>query len=406
MIRIRNPNVFMPESSQKLITVQCITGTLLLYFYYNAVSSQSLFITLNTICILVNFLGILINPLVVFVQQRPAQTRNFSYGYARFEVFAVFSTVLVTLIACLDTFKDCLLRILFQSNAPTVHDEDGNYQTVSNTDGTFVTTFILLIYQLVTVFFLIDVSRTLHNAMLLSGPNLMHAQLLRFQHIFSQSKYPHLGKLMLLKINPLLMFSVTMLFASILIQVLCIIFEPHTIDTLVALVMTPMLVMNLWPLFVNSTFILIQATPNILLNQLDQVLTEVSAVEGVLEVLEHHFWTLTYGSIVGTLHIKVRRDANEQLVSSQLASKFPMVSKLTIQVIKDGDLSWRQESYENARLPSSYSKESSSSNATEPLIAHQVTLDQQVSNQNGFDKVGDQSDHPETVISSSSGVNI
>ena len=33
----------------------------------------------------------------------------------------------------------------------------------------------------------------------------------------------------------------------------------------------------------------------------------------MLDVAEEHFWLLTYGTVVGTLKVRIRRDANEQV---------------------------------------------------------------------------------------------
>ena len=41
--------------------------------------------------------------------------------------------------------------------------------------------------------------------------------------------------------------------------------------------------------------------------------SQASTLDGVLEFRNEHFWTLSFGRIAGSLHVRVRRDANEQV---------------------------------------------------------------------------------------------
>jgi hypothetical protein len=58
-------------------------------------------------------------------------------------------------------------------------------------------------------------------------------------------------------------------------------------------------------------------------------------VEGVLEVYKTHFWTSSPGVFVGSLVVRVRSDADEQIVLKNVSSIFsPYVKDLTIQIEK------------------------------------------------------------------------
>ncbi|WAR00723.1 ZNT6-like protein [Mya arenaria] len=73
-----------------------------------------------------------------------------------------------------------------------------------------------------------------------------------------------------------------------------------------------------------------------MLGQLDKVLREASTLDGVLEFREEHFWTLSFGSLAGSVQVRVRRDANEQLVLAHVYNRLSnLVSTLTIQIFKD-----------------------------------------------------------------------
>lgn len=134
---------------------------------------------------------------------------------------------------------------------------------------------------------------------------------------------------------------------------------------------------------------LLQTTPAHMIGHLDKCLREASTLEGVLEFRNEHFWTLGYNDLVGSIHVRVRRDANEQVVLSHLTNRLSnLVSDLTIQVFKD-EWSWqpspsRLMRQENATLlkytlPSVstpvIASSSSSSNATlAPNSSSTITL--------------------------------
>ena len=122
-----------------------------------------------------------------------------------------------------------------------------------------------------------------------------------------------------------------------------------------------------------------------MIGHLDKCLREASTLEGVLEFRNEHFWTLGYNDLVGSIHVRVRRDANEQVVLSHLTNRLSnLVSDLTIQVFKD-EWSWqpspsrllRQENttllkYTLPSVPSSSAISSSSSSA--PLIGSSAAI--------------------------------
>lgn len=59
-------------------------------------------------------------------------------------------------------------------------------------------------------------------------------------------------------------------------------------------------------------------------------------MDGVLEVRNEHFWTLGFGSLAGSVHVRIRRDANEQMVLAHVTNRlYTLVSTLTVQIFKD-----------------------------------------------------------------------
>lgn len=107
-------------------------------------------------------------------------------------------------------------------------------------------------------------------------------------------------------------------------------------DTVAAVIISLLLFNTMVPMAVYSGKILLQTTPSYLVTALDKALRETSALEGVLELRNEHFWTIGFGALVGSLYVRVRRDASEQLVLAHVTRRLhPFVKHLTIQVVKD-----------------------------------------------------------------------
>ncbi|TNN73576.1 Zinc transporter 6 [Liparis tanakae] len=110
----------------------------------------------------------------------------------------------------------------------------------------------------------------------------------------------------------------------------------NAVDTASAIAIAIMTFGTMYPMSVYSGKVLLQTTPSNVIGQLDKLLREVSTLEGVLEVRNEHFWTVGFGSLAGSAHVRIRRDANEQLVLAHVTNRLlPLVSTLTVQIFKD-----------------------------------------------------------------------
>ncbi|VDP44363.1 unnamed protein product [Schistosoma margrebowiei] len=70
-----------------------------------------------------------------------------------------------------------------------------------------------------------------------------------------------------------------------------------------------------------------------MVSPLDKALREASTVDGVLELQNEHIWSIGYKDLAGSLYVRVRRDANEQLVLAHVTNRLSsLVKYLTIQV--------------------------------------------------------------------------
>lgn len=92
------------------------------------------------------------------------------------------------------------------------------------------------------------------------------------------------------------------------------------------------------PTITNMAKILLQTSPHSLKAALNKCLREASTIDGVLECHDEHFWPIgqSVSLIVGTLKVRVTKNANEQVILMAVNKIFaPLLSHLTVQVEKD-----------------------------------------------------------------------
>ncbi|MGH0143825.1 UNVERIFIED_CONTAM: hypothetical protein FKN15_001250 [Acipenser sinensis] len=121
------------------------------------------------------------------------------------------------------------------------------------------------------------------------------------------------------------------------------------VDTASAIAIALMTFGTMYPMSVYSGKVLLQTTPAHVIGQLDKLLREVSTLDGVLEIRNEHFWTIGFGSLAGSVHVRIRRDANEQMVLAYVTNRlYTVVSTLTVQIFKDD---WIRPSLATGPLP-------------------------------------------------------
>lgn len=93
------------------------------------------------------------------------------------------------------------------------------------------------------------------------------------------------------------------------------------------------------PLFQATGAILLMTTPHTIRLGLDRCIREISFYDGVLELRSAHWWTQAPGVVVGSLHIRIRSDAQEQVLLAYVHSVLKKyVTILTVQVEKDAQM--------------------------------------------------------------------
>ncbi|XP_041722112.2 zinc transporter 6-like isoform X2 [Coregonus clupeaformis] len=249
--------------------------------------------------------------------KKPSQL--FSFGFKRLEVLAVFASTVLVQLGALFILKESVERFVEQ---PEVH-----------TGRLLVGTFVALFFNLLTLL-------SVKNKPFVYVSEAASTSWLQ-EHVADLSRslcgiIPGLSSVLLPRMNPFVLINVAGALALSITYMLIEINNYNAVDTASAVAIGLMIFGTMYPMSVYSGKVLLQTTPSHVIGQLDKLLREVSTLEGVLEVRNEHFWTVGFGSLAGSVHVRIRRDANEQMVLAHVTNRlFPLVSTLTVQIFKD-----------------------------------------------------------------------
>ncbi|XP_020828015.1 zinc transporter 6 isoform X1 [Phascolarctos cinereus] len=243
----------------------------------------------------------------------------YSFGFERLEVLAVFASTVLAQLGALFILKESVERFLEQ---PEIH-----------TGRLLVGTFVALTFNLFTMLSV----RNKPFAYVSEAATTSWLQ----EHVADLSRslcgiIPGLSSIFLPRMNPFVLIDLAGAFALCITYMLIEINNYFAVDTASAIAIALMTVGTMYPMSVYSGKVLLQTTPPHVIGQLDKLIREVSTLDGVLEVRNEHFWTLGFGSLAGSVHVRIRRDANEQMVLAHVTNRlYTLVSTLTVQIFKD-----------------------------------------------------------------------
>ncbi|XP_076441949.1 zinc transporter 6-like [Babylonia areolata] len=249
--------------------------------------------------------------------QRPSA--SYSFGYERFEVLAVFASTMLAQLGSLFIMKESVECIIQQ---PEIH-----------TGRLLVGTMFGLTVHLVLTFLVKN--RAMNHVVDASTSSWLQEHMADMSESLC-SFIPGLSKLLLPRINPMLLIGIGSSVALFISYILIDTQAYHTADTWAAISIAVMTCGTMFPMSVYTGKILLQTTPSHILSQLDKLLREASTLDGVLEFRHEHFWTLSFGTLAGSVQVRVRRDADEQLVLAHVFNRLSnLVNVLTVQIFKD-----------------------------------------------------------------------
>ncbi|XP_038596187.1 zinc transporter 6 [Tachyglossus aculeatus] len=243
----------------------------------------------------------------------------YSFGFERLEVLAVFASTVLAQLGALFILKESAERFLEQ---PEIH-----------TGRLLVGTFVALSFNLFTMLSV----RNKPFAYVSEAASTSWLQ----EHVADLSRsvcgiIPGLSSIFLPRMNPFVLIDLAGALALCITYMLIEINNYFAVDTASAIAIALMTFGTMYPMSVYSGKVLLQTTPPHVIGQLDKLIREVSTLDGVLEVRNEHFWTLGFGSLAGSVHVRIRRDANEQMVLAHVTNRlYTLVSTLTVQIFKD-----------------------------------------------------------------------
>ncbi|XP_023183211.1 zinc transporter 6 [Xiphophorus maculatus] len=249
--------------------------------------------------------------------KKPSQV--YSFGFERLEVLAVFASTVLVQLGALFILKESVERFVEQ---PEVH-----------TGRLLVGTFVALFFNLLTLL-------SVRNKPFSYVSDAASSSWLQ-EHVADLSRslcgvVPGLSSVLLPRMNPFVLINLAGATSLCVTYMLIEINNYNAVDTASAVAIALMTFGTMYPMSVYSGKVLLQTTPSHIIGQLDKLLREVSTLDGVLEVRNEHFWTVGFGSLAGSAHVRIRRDANEQLVLAHVTNRLlPLVATLTVQIFKD-----------------------------------------------------------------------
>ncbi|XP_051946553.1 zinc transporter 6 [Xyrauchen texanus] len=296
-----------------VLNVMC-TGCLLMW----CSSTNSMALTAYTYLTIFDLFSLITCLLSFWVtKKKPSQVHSF--GFERFEVLAVFASTVLVQLGALFILKESVERFVEQ---PEVH-----------TGRLLVGTFVALFFNLLTLL-------SVKNKPFVFVSEAASTSWLQ-EHVADLSRslcglIPALSSVLLPRMNPFVLINLAGAFALGITYMLIEINNYNAMDTASAVAIALMTFGTMYPMSVYSGKVLLQTTPSHLIGQLDKLLREVSTLDGVLEVRNEHFWTIGFGSLAGSVHVRIRRDADEQMVLAHVTNRLTtLVSTLTVQIFKE-----------------------------------------------------------------------
>jgi len=294
---------------RKIIITALTYSIILVYFSSLASELESMclasFIFLNYFQFIALFCEIIHHWVAVSSPASP----KYSFGYARFEVLSVFSLFIYALFTSLINIKEGLEHYLHYADARKLAHPHHPILLTTATVSFAIQIFITYGIE----------NRALQHCTDHASPSFIQREL------------------SLLKLNPLILMGLLSLLSVALADLLVLFGYPfQTADLIGAALISLIVFITVIPLAHYAGCILLQATPDDLQIKLDTIRSELTTMEGVLEVKNEHFWSTGFTQTAGSIQVRVSRNSNEQKVLAMIVLKlFPIVPKCSIQVTKD-----------------------------------------------------------------------
>lgn len=250
-------------------------------------------------------------------------SENYTFGLVRAPVVAVFSTAVLAQLSAVFLTKESVEQMLETGHHHGGHPAS-NYHFYS---ASIVVTIALFLAAYAVP------NQPFQYVLTSSHSSVLQEHAADISHAICYV-VPGLSRILLPRINALSLLA--FICSACCIATHWFLEEFWWFDAVAALVLSFSVFSTMMPLSSYTGRVLLQTTPPHVHNQIDRCISEASTVDGVLELRNLHFWQLDFSQIAGTVDVRVRRDANEQMVLALVTEKLhPVVHILTVQVLKD-----------------------------------------------------------------------
>ncbi|KAI1717080.1 cation efflux family domain-containing protein [Ditylenchus destructor] len=319
-----------------LACVLCILTSL--FLIYSVSVTRSLVITGQAWISVFSFFA-LFSAIVSLSTTTHATSKSYTFGMIRAPVLAVFSTTVLAQLSAVFLIKESVERLFESGHHHGSSAAANNYFYASAMASSL--SLIAAAYAVTNQPFNYVLRSAQSSVIQEHAADISHA----LCHVV-----PGFSRLLLPRINSLSLLAVVSTLCCVLTH--WFMTEFWWFDSVAALVLSFTVFATMMPLSTYTGRILLQTTPPHVHNQIDRCISESSTIEGVLELKNGHFWQLDFNSIAGTIDVRVRRDADEQIVLSRVTEKLStVVNILSVQILKDITTTWSSNAQHNNSTP-------------------------------------------------------
>ncbi|CAH8507337.1 unnamed protein product [Heterobilharzia americana] len=316
----------------RAIRVNFVIILCLLYLLIECNLSNSLTLTAFTHLLIFDLLSVIVGLISLWSCRKKSSLHTYTFGYERFEVVGVFSSTILAILLSFFEIKEAVERI---------------FEPVEIYPNHMVTPCLIGFgVHLLTIYGIDNIAFS--HVIEACGSSWLQEHTTDISRTICRI-IPGLSRVLLPRVNPISLIGVSATSTVCIVYLILINMSqsssstqlstnfPNPLpDTLGGIIISLMLFGTMMPMMLYSGRILLQTIPSHLVSPLDKAIHEASTVDGVLELQNEHIWSIGYKNLAGCLYVRVRRDANEQLVLAHVTNKlYSLVKYLTIQVYKD-----------------------------------------------------------------------
>lgn len=271
---------------------------------------------------------------------------HYTYGYTRAPVMAVFATSLLAQLFSVFLIKESFEHLLGGHGDSATHKEhhsdyedhnSGNHMDHDGKSFYFFCSIIVTSLSLLVSSYTV-IGQPFHHVLQVSSASSLQEHAADISQAICHV-VPGLSRLLLPRINSMIL----LIFVNAICSLFTLFFghDFEWCDPVATIALSVGVFSTTMPLSSYTGKILLQTTSPHILNQIDRCISEASTVEGVLELKSAQFWLLDFSQIAGSVDVRVRRDANDQMVLAMVTEKLNnIINILTVEIVKDSSTSW------------------------------------------------------------------